>query len=274
MKIIHFIAAAVAVLMVSCSGSQTGSNSEAKDTITTASGLKYFYIKHGEGRAIEKGCEVKAYLDLKVKDSTVWTTAGLPDSVFSFFAGYDRLIKGFTEISYLLKEGDEVVAIIPDSLAYGDKGSPNFVPPNATIAYNPMRIVSVSEPKLSLSEELFKAMDAEGLEGVKSLYKAASTVDSNKYAGGMVEVFKLWEQLTMEEKHEQAAEIATYFGNLKNEIRLRYSAVLSYEYMGNYKMAMDSLGVIAQIAPGVPVVQQKMMELQMKMQADSAAVGE
>jgi hypothetical protein len=117
-------------------------------------------------------------------------------------------------------------------------------------------------------------MEAEGLEGVKTLYKAASTVDSNKYAGGLVEVFKLWEQLTMQEKHEQAAEIATYFGNLENEIRLRYSAVLSYEYMGNYKMAMDSLGVIAQIAPGVQVVQQKMMELQMKIQADSAAVGE
>lgn len=276
MKIVHFLVAAAALLMVSCSGSQTSlSSEEAEDTIYTDSGVKYYYITRGEGREIEKGCEVKAYLDLKVKDSTVWTTASLPDSVFTFFVGYDRLIKGITEISYLLKEGDEVVAIIPDSLAYGEKGSPNFVPPNSTIAYSPMRIVSVSEPKLSLSEELYKTMEADGLEGVKTLFKAASTVDSTKYAGGMVEVFKLWEQLTVNKKHKEAAEIATYFGNLQNEIRLRYSAVLSYEYMGKYQMAFDSLEVIAKIAPSVPVVQQKMMELQMKIQAeDSVTIGE
>ncbi|MFY0674068.1 MAG: FKBP-type peptidyl-prolyl cis-trans isomerase [Bacteroidia bacterium] len=275
MKIVHLLIAVIAVFMVSCSGSQSSSNSEpAKDTITTASGLKYFYLKRGEGRQIEKGCEVKAYLDLKVKDSTVWNTDGLPDSVFAYFVGYDRLIKGFTEISYLLREGDEVVAIMPDSLAYGEKGSPNFVPPNATIAYNPMRIVSVSEPKLSLSEELYKVMETEGLEGVKSLYTIASTVDSAKYVGGLLEVFKLWEQLTVDEKHEDAADVATYFGNKENEIRLRYSAILSYEYMGNYTMALDSLKMIAEIAPGIPIVQQKMMELQMKIQSDSASVAE
>jgi FKBP-type peptidyl-prolyl cis-trans isomerase len=45
----------------------------------------------------------------------------MPDSLFTFVAGYSRVIKDFVEVSLLLREGDEIVAILPDSIAYGAK---------------------------------------------------------------------------------------------------------------------------------------------------------
>jgi FKBP-type peptidyl-prolyl cis-trans isomerase len=60
-------------------------------------------------------------LSLKVNGKVVWTSYEMPDSLFIFVAGYSRVIKGFAEVSLLLREGDEIVAILPDSIAYGAK---------------------------------------------------------------------------------------------------------------------------------------------------------
>ena len=116
------------------------------DTIQTSSGLKYYYIKKGKGRSIESGSKVGTYRSLKVDDSVVWNTNELPDSLFTFLADSTKLIKGFTEVSRLLREGDEIVAILPDSLAYGAKGAGDIIPPYATLVYNEFKVVRVEQP--------------------------------------------------------------------------------------------------------------------------------
>lgn len=140
----------IAVLFImSCTHSNKISNSNRiarSDTIQTESGLKYFYIHKGNGRKVETGSEVGACLSLMVKDSVVWTSFNEKDSLFTFIANRDPLIKGFTEMVMLLREGDEVVAVLPYSLGYGAKGK-GPIPPFATLVYDKFKIVKVSEPK-------------------------------------------------------------------------------------------------------------------------------
>ena len=144
MKVLSFVLIAIVLTLSSCYFTNNVSNEVALgDTIQTASGLKYLYIKRGDGLKIERGCKVGTYLSLKVKDSVVWNTNELPDSLFSFIADSTKLIKGFTEVSLLLREGDEIVAILPDSLAYGAKGAEDVIPPHATLVYDVFKVVRV-----------------------------------------------------------------------------------------------------------------------------------
>ncbi len=137
----------LAVLFSSCmyKSGQT-STVTIGDTIQTASGLKYLYLKKGQGPHVVPGANVGTYLSLKVNDSVVWNTDELPDSLFIFVADSTRLIKGFTEVSLLLREGDEIVAILPDSLAYGAKGAGDVIPPFATLIYDQFKVVKVELP--------------------------------------------------------------------------------------------------------------------------------
>ena len=88
------------------------------DTITTASGLKYAFLKEGAGRKIEIGSKVKIYTNLYLNDAdtTIWTTATAKDSTFNFIHGKSSLIKGFTEVHNYLVEGDEIIAILPEAI--------------------------------------------------------------------------------------------------------------------------------------------------------------
>lgn len=137
-----------AIILASCQFKSAQSDSEKTDnTIRTASGLQYYYIKKGDGPKVVSGCKVGTYLSLKVEDSVVWNTNELPDSLFTFIADSTRLIKGFTEVSLLLREGDEIVAILPDSLAYGAKGAGDVIPPHATLVYDVFKVVKVEAPQ-------------------------------------------------------------------------------------------------------------------------------
>ena len=55
------------------------------DTIQTSSGLKYYYLKRGDGKKIEKTSKVSVYTDLYMNDSdsVFWTTSTAAD--FSTF---------------------------------------------------------------------------------------------------------------------------------------------------------------------------------------------
>lgn len=70
-------------LFMSC----TSSNNDGlgpENTITTESGLQYYYLKKGDGRMIEKGSIVETKLSLLVEDELIWTSYEAEDSLFTF----------------------------------------------------------------------------------------------------------------------------------------------------------------------------------------------
>ena len=266
MKSIHLIAMLAILFICSCNTKPKATNEIALgDTLTTKSGLQYIYLKKGEGRKIETGSAVGTYLSLKVQDSVVWNTNELPDSLFTYVANYSRLIKGFTEMTMLLREGDEVIAILPDSLAYGAKGAGDIIPPFATIVYDQFKVISVEEPKLFLSDTLLAILKAEDAEKSIAKYKEITNgLDSTKYHTDSEQLFRIHEVLSKEEKHQLAFDFIFPMAELTNNSRLKYKAAMSLEALGKVNRAKEILEKLLVKAPDNQQIKMKLKELSKK----------
>jgi len=106
----------------------------AKDkTVTTQSGLQYEVVAAGAGDSPQATDTVAVHY-------SGWTTDGkLFDS--SYARGepaefpLNRVIKGWTEGVQLMKPGAKFLFSIPGDLAYGSRGSPPKIGPNATLVF-------------------------------------------------------------------------------------------------------------------------------------------
>jgi FKBP-type peptidyl-prolyl cis-trans isomerase len=101
----------------------------------TASGLEYWDIKVGTGAVAVTGHHVDVHYtgwltDGKKFDSSV---GGKP---FDFMLGAGQVIKGWDEGVAGMKVGGRRQLRIPPELAYGARGYPGAIPPNATLVFD------------------------------------------------------------------------------------------------------------------------------------------
>ncbi len=113
------------------------------DGVTTPSGLKYWDIKVGTGQVAADGDHVKVHY-------TGWLTSGkkFDSSVdahqpFELTLGKGEVIKGWDEGIAGMKVGGKRQLRIPPDLAYGEKGYPGVIPPNATLIFD-VRLLAVT----------------------------------------------------------------------------------------------------------------------------------
>jgi FKBP-type peptidyl-prolyl cis-trans isomerase FkpA/FKBP-type peptidyl-prolyl cis-trans isomerase FklB len=100
---------------------------------TTASGLQYQVIKEGTGKKPGPNDQVKVHYLGTLIDGT------------KFDSSYDRgqpaqfalngVIPGWTEALQLMTVGSKYKLFIPSNLAYGEKGTPGPIGPNATLVF-------------------------------------------------------------------------------------------------------------------------------------------
>lgn len=128
--------------------------SQAKDTITTKSGLKYFLTHEGNGKAIDSG-------SIAIQHYTIWLSNGEKlessrdnNKPFGFEHPSDRVIKGSNEALSILKVGDRGIFIMPYYLAYGEKGD-SEIPPKETLTFD-IEVLDTKEN--SLEKELNKTL--------------------------------------------------------------------------------------------------------------------
>lgn len=101
----------------------------------TSSGLQYWDIKVGTGAEAKTGQKVTVHY-------TGWLTSGkkFDSSVggkpFPFRIGGGDVIKGWDEGVAGMKVGGKRQLRIPPDLAYGQKGYPGVIPPNATLVFD------------------------------------------------------------------------------------------------------------------------------------------
>ena len=253
--------------LISCSAPKSSDKKIVLgDTIQTGSGLKYFYEKIGKGRKVEVGCELATYLSLQVDGKVVWNSSEMKDSSFTYIAGYSRLIKGFSEVSLLLREGDEIVAILPDSLAYGDKGAGDIIPPHSTLVYDKFVVKSVNEPKGIMADTLLKAIEIGGEKAVMEKYiQITTTADSAKYHAGQDHLYRMWDKLSKANQHKKAAEVAACFADATKDNKLWYKMVLSLENLGEIKEAKENLEILVGKEPLNKEMTNKLIELKDKL---------
>ncbi len=117
-------------------GSTSGPTKVTGEPTKAASGLEYWDIKVGTGAVAQTGQHVKV-------DYTGWLTNGkkFDSSVgtghpFDFMLGAGQVIKGWDEGVVGMKVGGKRQLRIPPDLAYGTKGYPGAIPPNATLIFD------------------------------------------------------------------------------------------------------------------------------------------
>ena len=115
-------------------------NSEAQDTITTASGLRYVDTETGAGEAAKAGDTVTVHytgwLYVDGEKGNKFDSSLDRNQPFSFPLGAGRVIGGWDEGVAGMRPSGKRTLIIPPALGYGARGAGDVIPPNATLMFD------------------------------------------------------------------------------------------------------------------------------------------
>lgn len=106
----------------------------AKEGVKTLpSGLQYKVITAGTGTSPDASSVVEVHYKGSLIDGTEFDSSYQRGEPASFPVG--GVIPGWTEALQLMKEGAKWELTIPPTLAYGERGQPPVIPPNATLIF-------------------------------------------------------------------------------------------------------------------------------------------
>jgi len=109
-------------------------------SVTTANGLRFEVVEAGTGRRPVRGDAVLVTYVGRLGDGTIFDSAAQPTGLLVSGA-----IPGFTEALLMMNEGGRYRFVIPPRLAYGARGRPGAVPPNAALDFT-LTLVRVGRP--------------------------------------------------------------------------------------------------------------------------------
>ncbi len=123
--------------LVALSSSASACNDPAKhaNSITTPSGLVYSDMTVGKGASPKKGETVSVHYTGWLEDGTKFDSSVDRNEPFEFRLGAQQVIPGWDEGVATMKIGGRRVLVIPAKLAYGARGVPGAIPPNATLEF-------------------------------------------------------------------------------------------------------------------------------------------
>ena len=106
------------------------------DYTTTESGLKYRDVEIGTGDSPAPRQLVSVHYTGTLPNGKVFDSSLKRGEPFTFPIGAGRVIKGWDEGVADMKVGGKRELVIPPDLAYGSRGVPGTIPPNATLTFD------------------------------------------------------------------------------------------------------------------------------------------
>ena len=109
-------------------------NKTVKGVITTSSGLQYMVLRQGPGQRPRPSDKVRVNYQGTLLDRTVFDSSYERGQPAEF--ALNQVIAGWTEGVALMPVGAKYRFWIPASIAYGERGSPPTIGPNATLVFD------------------------------------------------------------------------------------------------------------------------------------------
>jgi peptidylprolyl isomerase len=106
------------------------------DEVKTPSGLKYVDQVVGTGDSPSKGQRVRVHYTGTLKNGKKFDSSVDRGQPFTFVISVGQVIKGWDEGVASMKVGGRRRLTIPADLAYGARGAPPAIPPNAELVFD------------------------------------------------------------------------------------------------------------------------------------------
>ncbi len=125
-------------------------DTKGKDTLVTASGLKYIVVDKGHSLnpLAKSGENVTVNYTGYFKDGMIFDSSVKRGQPIKFALGVGQVIQGWDEGLQLMRAGDKFRLIIPWQLAYGEKGRPQSIPPKSDLIFDVELISNIPEVKV------------------------------------------------------------------------------------------------------------------------------
>ena len=114
----------------------------SKGLKTTATGLRYQILNHGNGKKAAINDFVSVHYVGKLSNGTIFDSSRDRGKPIKFQLGVGNVISGWDEGIQLLHVGDQAKFVIPSWLAYGERGAGGIIPPNANLIFE-VELISV-----------------------------------------------------------------------------------------------------------------------------------
>ncbi len=143
MKIAFLAVTIFSLFMIESTNAQIGrekgeaflaENGKKEGVKTLPSGLQYKVIKEGEGKQPTKADTVVVHYKGTFINGGEFDSSYKRNEPAEF--GVTQVIKGWTEILQLMKEGSKYQVFIPWSLAYGERGAGGLIGPFETLLFD------------------------------------------------------------------------------------------------------------------------------------------
>ncbi len=109
-------------------------NAKKDGVVTLASGLQYTVITEGSGRSPKATDTVKCHYEGTLTDGSVFDSSYRRGEPAEF--PLNGVIAGWTEGLQLMKEGAKYRFFIPYTLAYGERGAGQSIPPFSALVFD------------------------------------------------------------------------------------------------------------------------------------------
>jgi len=125
-------------------------NVKKDGVVTLPSGLQYKILKQGDGKKPTADDTVVCHYRGTLVDGTEFDSSYKRNQPATF--PVKKIIKGWAEALQLMPVGSKWQLFMPPQLAYGERGAPGVIGPNATLLFE-VELVSIQDPAIAQASE-------------------------------------------------------------------------------------------------------------------------